>query len=281
MKIYEIKCEKYYNGYFSDEGFVKFVKKVESAMQQMISHLEIKNKQVLSIGAGRGHEEYWFYKNGCQLTFIDIDEGKTIESYIKTIEKAENPNSQKLTYILGDARDIIEFLEKKYDICYFSSLTPDEIYRRDIQDEYRKLLQKMNFISCIIRSILLKLHLAGRSWPKYRNPFSNLVMNISRNALKDGGLFILQSYYGGINTKENPQFIKLVKKQLAYIGISLLYIFSFKDYRKISLTIGYKGNKKTTRETFRKILKNPKITSFHGRAEVASDIIITMYQFKK
>lgn len=256
------------------------MKKVESPLKQLISHFEVKNKQVLSISPGKGHEEYWFYKNGCELTFVDIDESKSIEPYIETIKKAENiPNGPKLTYILGDAHEAVEELEKKYDICYFSSLTPDEIYRRDIQDEYRKLLQEMNFISCIIRSILLKLHLAGRSWPKYRNPFSNLVMNISRKALKDRGLFILQSYYAGIEIEVNPHFMKLAKKQLSRAGISLLYIYYFKEYSHVSLTVGYKGTKKTAREFFRRISKNPKITRFHGHAEVFSNIT-TAYQFK-
>jgi len=78
VKIFEINCEKYYNGYFSDKNFELDKKKVEIPMQQLISHFEIKNKQVLSIGAWKGHEEYWFYKNGCKLTLVDIDEHKKI-----------------------------------------------------------------------------------------------------------------------------------------------------------------------------------------------------------
>lgn len=248
-------------------------------MQQLISHFEIKNKQVLSIGSGRGHEEYWFYKNGCELTFVDIDESKTIEPYVETIKKAEKiPKGPKLTYILGDAYEAVEILEKKYDICYFSSFTPDEIYRRDIKNAYRKAHQKMNFISRTFRFIIMKLHLAGLSWPKNREPFSSLVMNISRNAIKDGGLFILQSYYGGIEIELNPHSVKLAKKQLSRAGISLLYIYYFKEFSRVSLTIGYKGTKKTAREFFRRISKNPKITVFHGRAKVSRDIEIA-YQF--
>ncbi len=64
----------------------------------------------------------------------------------------------------------------------------------------------MNFILLIIRYILLKLHLLGRSWPKYRDPLLSLVINISRNALKNGGLFILQSYYAGIDISNSLGF---------------------------------------------------------------------------
>ena len=249
-------------------------------MQQLISHFEIKNKHILSIGAGKGHEEYWFYENGCDLTFVDIDEKKEIIPYLERIKNAEiRTNDSKLTYIIEDAHKIIDVLEKKYNICYFSSFTPDEIYRREIKKEYLEAHQNMNLISRIKRYSLLKLHLTGRDWPKHQKPFSDLVVNITRNALKDGGLFILQSYYAGISIERNPHFVELVKKQLSRVGISLLYIYYFKEASRVSLTVGYQGEKNAAREFFRRISKNTKITRFHGRAEIPFDIV-TAYQFK-
>ena len=248
-------------------------------MKQLISHFEIKNKNVLSIGAGRGHEEYWFYKNGCDLTFVDDDE-LMVTHLLKAIKDSEKKSINPiLTYVIEDAHKVIDILEKKYDICYFSSFTPDEIYRRDIKKDYIEAHQNMNLISRIIRYSLLKLHFTGREWPKYRKPFSDLVMNITRNALKDEGLFILQSYYAGIKIERNPHIVKLVKKQLSRVGIYLLYIYYFKEASGVSLTVGYRGKKKAAREFFRRISKNTKITKFHGRAEIPSDIVMA-YQLK-
>jgi len=199
---------------------------------------------------------------------------------LETIKNAEKrPNDPKLTYIIGDACKAIKIFDKKWDVCYFSSFTPDEIYRRDIQKDYYEAHQKKNLISRIIRYILYKLHLTGLYWPKNQNPFSSLVMDILRNALKDGGLFISQSYYSGIEITLDPHVVKLAKKQLSRAGISLLFIYYLKKFRNVSLTIGYKGTKKNTREYFKRISKNPKITRFHGRAEIISDIE-TAYQFK-
>lgn len=268
MTIYKVSCAEYYKGLEQNFSFTRDRDKVKKAMIQLIDKYNIKNKSVLSVGPGLGYEEYWFNENNCQLTFIDIDETKSIEPYLKTV-----PDGEGLTYILEDAREAIEILGKKYDICYFSGFTPDEIYRRDIQNEYYKSLQKMNFILLIIRYILLKLHLLGRSWPKYRDPFSSLVINISRNALKNGGLFILQSYYAGIDIKVNPHFVKLVKKQLSRAGISLLNIYYFKESSDVSLTVGYKGTKDQSNDYLNSIRNNPELTKFHGRSEIHSKII--------
>ncbi len=283
LKIFEINCEKYYTLFKSNEPFILDRKNVELPIKQLISHFEIKNKHVLSIGAGRGHEEYWFYKSGCDLTFIDTDEFNIAPLLEEQLSAEKNLTDPMLTYIIEDAHKVIEKLENIYDLCYFSSFVPDEVYREDIQKEYEGQYQNTNLLLRIIRYGLFKLHITGRgrgrTWPNYKKPFSDLVMKITKNTLKDGGLFILQSYYAGIPIERNPHVVSLVKKQLSRVGISLLHIYYFKENSGVNLTIGYKGKKNATREFFRRISKNVKITRFHGRAVNPSEIV-KAYQFK-
>lgn len=128
-----------------------------------------------------GNEEYWFYKNGCSLNFVDIDE------YLMNLPECK----EGLTYFIVDANDFDKQTSIKSEICYFSSFTPDEIRRQDIIKDYIKNNSDTSYVS----------------WPQDENPFSELVMSITKNNLSNGGLFISQSYLEGIDIKSNPMLL--------------------------------------------------------------------------
>jgi hypothetical protein len=123
-------------------------------------------KKIFSLGPNFGHEEYWFYKNSCNLTFLDIDENKLIENYLQTLPSSISQNS--LTYFIGDA---FAYLRESYskcelDVFYASSFAPDELRRGDIQARnsifYEKAINHLSFK--LFKKKLFK------TWPKAAYP---------------------------------------------------------------------------------------------------------------
>jgi len=260
MTIYKVSCAEYYKGLEQNFSFTRDRDKVKKTMIQLIDKYNIKNKSVLSVGPGTGYEEYWFNENNCQLTFIDIDETKSIEPYLKTV-----PDGKGLTYYIGDARQYLKEVEGKYDILYLSGFSPDEFRRgkiMDDQDKKHKIMRKIPIICRFVKII----------WPKDENPFMDLVIN-SITSLKNNGLFISQSFYGVVNIPHNPHFIKLIQNQLKQAGIELIALYYFEKKPAVSLVIGYKGTTNQLEDYLHSIKGNPELTQFHGRSEIQSRII--------
>jgi hypothetical protein len=230
-------------------------------MNQLIEKFKLSDKNIFALAPNFGHEEYWFYKNGCTLTFLDIDEAKIIEDYLKILPQSKHKES--LTYFIGDA---IQFSKDygsvgKYDVFYVSGFTLDELRRGKIQTRNSSLYKKA--LNRITHTIIKKRFLA--TWPMNENPYMDSVVRLASDNLKQGGLFISQSYANGVDVKSNPHFVKLVKRQLSWVGITLLKLYCLRSVPEVTLTVGLKANNGQTLDFLQETEKNEEITSFHGR----------------
>lgn len=237
MKIFTVNIDAYYS------GLEEHALNVKETMEQLIAKYDLRNKEVLSIGPGLGMEEYWLYKQGCQLTFVDIDQHGTIETYLQRLPASTA--GQKLMYYLGDAYDYLKSCcEHKFDVLYTSSLTNDELHRKAIMDKYT-------------------------AWPIGAFPYLDVIENLAKESVRQDGLFIHQSYSGGVNVKTNPQFIDSIKQQLAGAGFVLVKNYIFQSAHGVLLTIGYKGSKQDAITFANTIKRNPEISRFHGRSTLS------------
>lgn len=251
--LYNLNLDKYYEGlsdhinsaeirpevkpYTPDDLFSL----LDAPMNQLVNRYDIKNKNVLSLASYYGHQEYFFGKNNCNLTFVDIDDGNDIEPYLKKLQSTQN---EKLHFYIGDADNYYNEYKSKmkesFDILFISSFTLDEIRRRDI-------LKKNN-----------------SRWTK-DDVYMDTVENYT-DFIKDGGLFISLSYAYSIEYFKNPHAIKLVQKQLKKKGIVLIELYQLVSAPHVSMTIGYKGSVKQAKK-YVKTLKD-EINTIHGRLQI-------------
>lgn len=244
MKKYIVNYEDFYK--YSKEQ----TENVKETMNQLINKFDLKNKDILAVAPGIGIEEYWFYRSGSHLTFVDIDLQGTLEPFLKQISLT-SPSSG-LIYYIGDAGEYLTISDSTFDVLYISSLTNDEKRRGEIIKKYRY-------------------------WPSDQYPYNSLVQDLADKKIKKGGLFIYQSYYGCVDVS-NPLYLKLLKEQLANIGIILLKVYAFKSSPGVSLTIGIKGNQIAALNYLEKIKNNPEITKFHGRSKFSEKGCQIIYQ---
>jgi hypothetical protein len=278
--LYKFSHLEYFTGYKTDQSFERDRKKVRDAVNQLIARYNIRDKQVLSIGPGMGYEEYWFYESKCQLRLVDFDETKTIEPYLNTLKPSDNSHCMK--YFIGDAKDYYLQYKEKFDICYFSSFTPDERRRGGIRNKYLskpplfhrviKYLSRLLYLGYLVNKTPYLKKVCRYSWPQNANPFHDLVISITQDFLENGGLFIYQSYCDGVDIQSNPHFIKLARKQLRTIGVELLEVYNFTQGPANCLMVGVKASEKEAKVFADKISANPALTKFHGRSSLISTI---------
>ncbi len=242
-------------------SYMRFRQLCKEPMTQLIRKYNLQGKKVFSKGPSFGHECYWFHKNGCSLTFVDVDEAKFIEPYLKTLPPSSSPDC--LTFFIGDAFKYLRkgYSKREFDVFYVSSFTPGELRRRDIQAEYSPLYKKA--INHLSYKMLNKKFF--RTWPKAAYPFMDELMDLIAQNLKDSGLFIYQSYAYGVDVKSNPHFVRLAESQLKENGVILLKVYCLKAVPQDTLTIGFKGTEAETLNYLKKIKKNKDILTFHGR----------------
>lgn len=246
MKKYQVKPEDFFTVSQKDTTVVR------EAMEQLIAKYELSDKNVIAIAPGLGIEEYWFYKNGCQLTFVDIDQYGSIESLLQTLPSETAKGN--LAYYIGDAYDYVKsYCDGGFQVLYISSLTIDEVRRKNIVEQ-------------------------NKYWPDDALPYLDLIEDCARKCVSQGGVFIYQTYYGGINPNENPHYIELVKQQLAQAGIILLHVYAFAASPGVMLTIGFKGSEREAVAYLEKIRNNPELTTFHGRSALSRQGCKTLYQ---
>lgn len=252
----------------------------EEPITQLIMRYGIQSKKVLSVGPSYGHEEYWFYnKGGCPLTFVDIDEGHTIENYLKEIsltakDKAEN----LLTYGIGDVKAFSLGNVPKFDVCYFSSFTPDMLKDREIAVRIPKSLVRKAF-SRLSRKT--DDSYSGGPWPENEVPFSELTVKVLLNGLRDdGGLLVYQSYGSYIDAR-TPGYVPAIRKQLLSVGIFMLDLYYFVGYPTVHLFVGFKGSEPNMKDYLKEIEKKPELTRIHGRAQIEFRGLAKLYDIRR
>lgn len=249
----------------------------EKPITQLIDRYDINSKSVLSIGPSYGHEEYWFHrKGGCSLTFIDIDESHTIEDYLKKISlQAEGSH---LVYGIGDASDLSMDGSQRFDVCYFSSFTPDMLKNRKVADRISKSSVRRAFDRLSRKS---DASYSGGPWPDNEEPLSNLTSRILRYSLKsDGGLLLYQSYGSNVDAR-TPGYLSAIRKQLLAIGIFLLETYYFIGYPSVHFFAAYKGSESHLKDFLKDLANRPELTRIHGRAQVTFRGLAKFYDLSR
>jgi hypothetical protein len=224
MQQFSVRAEDFYR------MFPPRYPRQDACMQQLVERYGIVGKSLLSVGAKFGEEERRLVLAGNDVLMIDIDEDGSL------LERMESlPEGRGLSYWIGDAADLVGALGS-YDVIYFSGFTPDEERRQQI---YRDNLA------------------AGRCWSTTDEPFHPVVMSYTEK-LKAGGLLLVQSYYGGVDTAHEPHYLGACQLQLHRAGLSLLEVHRFKHSRGVMLYTAVKGAPQRARLV--------PLSAFHGRA---------------
>lgn len=267
MKKYSVPYECYFGGLQTGPittdrfCFPRSVQLVKEPIAQLISKFNVHNRRIVSIGSSTAYEEYWMWRAGNELVLLDLDDGDTIERYLRTLPPGDG---NCLDYYIGDAFTFDS--ADKFDVLYLSSFTPDEGRRRAIQANRFK-----TSIGRTAYRIGRKLGLPAPKWPADVPPYMDEVMKFSGHNLSAGGLFICQSYAGCIDVKRNPHAIELTRKQLEAHGLQLIKMYCNEKMRA-SLTIGFKGTSSEAINYMKSIASNPEVTKIHGRKAIDFDI---------
>lgn len=243
----------------------------EKEMENLINRYGIHNKDILSIGSGTAHEEYWFcVKGDNRLILFDIDESGTIEPKLKTLStpslSANTAANQPIQYYIGDFTKFKKGFSNQFDILYLSSFTPDELRRDTIKTAFGKKV-KVDPWKKVIYDILHREKQEDLNWPYWCAPFHESVYH-SLSFVKRRGLVILQSYCGGIDVTYNPNYVNKIKKDFTQYGITLLDLFYLEASPAITLTVGFAGNEEEAKAFYHEQVKSVPLESFHGRSAV-------------
>lgn len=253
MQKYVVAPEEFYKA-FPVEG-LPYAAKVAECISQLVDACELRGKKILSVGAGTAHEEYFFIKHGCDVTIVDIDEHKAIENALKNMQQSENT---RFTYYIGDATtETID--EEKFDAIYFSSFTPDEVRRANIQKSIRfmlacKIFNKLGFFS--LSRLFNRIE-----WDKM-SPFHLLIELYAKKYLLTEGCLIIQSYYGGVDPYVHKGYVDSVRSFFKGLHLPQCSVYAFSSVPGVMLYIA------STRR-----MKDHAISAFHGRSDVERKII--------
>ena len=264
MEVRSLQTDSFYGydrtaGKFSDGDEIgELVLQVKPAMQALIERYDLADRSMISIGAGRAHEEFHFLEAGCKVDLLDLLDpviDPLADSIRQRIDAGQSPTETSLNYIISDLylflEDAVTFSQAKYDVSYISSFAPDELDREAIQLSYRR------------RRTKAEAYASYQSWPEGMPPFQQAIMDVGQ-LVKDGGLFLLQSYRGGVNIQENPHYGQLVRDQLARNDLYLLEIHYFTQSPSILLIAAVKGKDQHQNWTER-LASKPGLPEFHGR----------------
>lgn len=246
--------------FFSTPDYYEVVK---DSMMQLISRYDLSQSDILSIGPGDAQQEYWFYKSGCDLTFIDIDEHGVIVAKLDDItEKSDAddipPNERTLTYIIGDARRAPEWLRKNFDVLFISSFTPDEFYRSKLLEDAK-------------RESWLPNLLCGSFWLENKAPLSPIMGEFLETGLSKNGLFVLLTYAQG--TETSTFFLCAMRDQLREQNIQLLEVYSLVSSPGVCLFIALKGDENDAQQAIKTLGDRSEIDDIHGRSPLSHDAV--------
>jgi hypothetical protein len=156
-----------------------------------------------------------------------------------------------LTFILGDARRVPEWLNKKFKVVFCSGFTPDEFWKHQIIEDAIDSTWPPNEFG------------GGENWPGGAATLAPVTDEILETGLENGGLFISLSY-AGVCEPSNT-FLSAMQNHLAQMGIQLIEVYFLLSAPKIMLFIGLKGTIDDA-STFSKKLENrDPISVIHGR----------------
>jgi hypothetical protein len=288
MKRFVVKADDFFDAddELAEKAFARYSTadiraRCQAPIEALIERFELAGTSLLSIGASGGHEEFWMHRAGCRMTFIDLDETGTIEPFLASLPPADEGAADALVYLIGDADEYVRTTADRFGCCYVSSFPPDEFRRQEIQQAHRPRYHTPLYgsppparrivltVNGAFRRLTGRRPIRVRTWPDGEAPFAGTLSTAVERCLEPGGLFVNQSYAGGVEIPDNPQFVELMREQLRALGAELIALYHFEPgYTSVSLTVAYKGSPEEARAFAERISAHPDITDFHGRSDV-------------
>lgn len=190
-------------------------------MQDLIKRYDIRGKKVLSIGPGECRQEYWFSFDKNSLLLVDIDEGGELEPRLLRAESSKDRDStETVSFALGDARRLNDYLVEPFDVLLSFSFTPDEYHRTKVQNDNKK-------------------HIFQSTWPIGAQAFSPLLCEMFKQ-LPEGALLLSLSYCGGPDAT-SLTYLASVKDTLNAQGMKFLEAYVLKSSPGVHLVVAQKG----------------------------------------
>ncbi|WP_417414519.1 hypothetical protein [Hoeflea sp.] len=264
MEIKSLNPDSFYgydraaNKFATGDDIGELVLQVKPAMDALIKRYELANSSILSIGSGRAHEEFHFLESNCAVDLLDLLDQEIdpfSDGVLQRIQVAQSSKEMPLRYLIGDfflfLENAVASSQAKYDMIYISGFAPDELDREAIQLSYRR------------RRTKAEAYASYQSWPEGMPPFLQSIMDLGL-LLKENGLFLLQSYRGGVDCVLNPHYGPMVRDQLARNDLYLLETHFFTQSPGVQLIAAVKGQDQY-RKWMDRLASKPDLPEFHGR----------------
>ena len=272
MDSLSIEFDRYYGDYLSfletddreerrrilaENPHIHRIDRCSRPITELMRRLNIHDMEILSVGSGEGHEEFWFARNRNRLTLLDANP----EFAERLMRKAGEKTETTLDFIIADIQDYLES-PRQYDICYISSLHPDEMYRRQTLQSGHTSARHSRDES------------AGNIWPDDQLPLLPYVPKCA-TLVKDDGWFIYQSYASGCSVTENPHFLDMLCRQLEEEGLYVAETWYFQFDPCYFLIVAKKASPLSAKAVEYELSARPPLTTFHGRHQSDRKYYIT------
>jgi hypothetical protein len=219
----------------------------ERPITELMQRLNIQDMDILSVGSGEGHEEFWFGKHGNRLTLLDANP----DFATRLAPLSECRSETTLDFVVADIQDYLKS-PRQFDFCYISSLHPDEMYRRELLRHRGPLFP------------LATGELVCSNWPINQPPVLPYVAKCA-TLIKDGGWFVFQSYASSCSVTENPHFLELLCRQLGQEGLQVIEAWYFELDPSCFLVVAKKETTQAENSIACELDNRPLLTTFHGR----------------
>jgi hypothetical protein len=225
-------------------------------MHEMCRRYGVVDKKVLGVGPGDCAQEYWFHELGNSLFLVDIDENNELEPRLKGQAQTDARIDRPVTYVIGDARYVADWLQDKFDVIFTSGFTPDEAYRSDTLAAFGALTQAEPATTMF------------GTWPPDAGPLSPLCVEIATRGVADNGLFIMLSYASGPDIIRSRNYLPAMHSQLEKLGFHLLEAHCLAASPGVHLVVAIKSNDPAVVAARRAALKAmPPLSEIHARGE--------------
>lgn len=259
-------------------GLEPLIEACVPVVRELVDRFDLRGRNLMSVGAGGGFEEIAFLKNGVRRAFLfDIDEHGQLQNILPQLHRPGNLNAP-IAYVLDDFTKVQPQRSdlEPIDFLYFSSFTPDELRRSQIRDEYMAP-------NSLIAKCQQKLRASDPNWPDATSPIHEIITAAIDQYLVDGGIFVLQSYCGGISPTWNPGYVTQWQRTLAAHDVELLEAYCFVVAPGVTLWVGQKckapgaERDEKIKQTRSSLTNRPPLMTFHGRAELEDKTITRFF----
>lgn len=252
MTKYQVEAASFYSTF----SYEKACPDCHRTMPSLIDRYQIKHKEVISIGPGTGHEEYYFLADQNHLTFVDIDESHGIEKHLKVFAEQKPLTQPTIDYFIGDftTQDMDTTASHLFDVVFMSGYTPHSMWLLEVT--------------------------TNPEFNHWNEPNSTLEPSIEKaikNYVKPNGLLIIQLYHGSPDAT-NSAYVQRLKSDLKLNHMTLLELYHLKEAPGVQLIVAMKAPESKALAYYQNNIKSrTPLIGFHGRAAYDKFDIVLRY----